>query len=164
MTGKYTRNGMSLLLMEGLRNMSAISNGLVCEPHHNSAILCKHSLDLKFTHTDPEFESVTGFRAEEVVGTSFYQYFHPLDAPVIQSCLKDLYAKGQVETPAYRFLAKDGSCVWLVTQWTLVRDSTTSTSTIASTVTPAPGVNHHSSHLTSSQSNGYILSIHSVVR
>jgi hypothetical protein len=41
-----------------------------------------------------------------------------------------LYAKGQVETPAYRFLAKDGSCIWIVSQWTLVRagDTTSASS------------------------------------
>ena len=110
------------------------------------------------------------------MGTSFYHYFHPLDAPVVESSLRDLYAKGQVETPAYRFLAKDGSVVWIVSQWTLVRDPTVPAAPVAAAAA-APVGGHQSAlplthcsrsanlqhHVNQSQSN-YILSIHFVIR
>ena len=124
------------------------------------------------------------------MGSSFFHYFHPLDAAVVDASLRDLYVKGQVETPAYRFLAKDGSVVWIVSQWTVVRDSGSSAAAAAANAVPAAGActhgqlpllthNSHSfqsthppaanqsanlqHHVNQSQSS-YILSVHFVIR
>uniref|UniRef100_A0AAR5PAB4 Hypoxia-inducible factor 1-alpha n=1 Tax=Dendroctonus ponderosae TaxID=77166 RepID=A0AAR5PAB4_DENPD len=92
-------------------------------PLPRQTFLTKHSMDMKFTHADDEFMVETlGYTPEDLIGTSVYEYHHAMDSDSIGSAFKCLFSKGQCETNRYRFLAKTGGYVWVVTQATLILD------------------------------------------
>ncbi|CAH1164562.1 unnamed protein product [Phaedon cochleariae] len=92
-------------------------------PLHNQAFLTKHGMDMKFTDADDELlQDILGYDADDLVGKSVYDYHHAMDSEAILSAYKCLFSKGQCETARYRFLAKTGGYVWVVTQATLIYD------------------------------------------
>ena len=87
-----------------------------------------------------------GYTASDLEGRSAYDFHHVLDHDVVMKSYKTsknllnhgpiftfalhilfffalVFAKGQVETPPYRFLARRGGYVWVQTQATLVYGS-----------------------------------------
>nr|WCO78504.1 hypoxia-inducible factor 1a [Strongylocentrotus intermedius] len=90
-----------------------------------SAFLTRHSMDMKFTYCDERIEQLMGYIPNELVGQSFYVYYHALDGQLIDKSYKDLYAKGQTSTGRYRFLAKNGGYMWLETQATIIYNNKT---------------------------------------
>ncbi|XP_060536115.1 hypoxia-inducible factor 1-alpha [Cylas formicarius] len=92
-------------------------------PLPRQTFLTKHSLDMKFTHADDEFMmNILGYTSEDLIGKSVYEYHHAMDSDSVGSAYKCLFSKGQCETNRYRFLAKTGGYVWVVTQATLIYD------------------------------------------
>ncbi|XP_074037050.1 hypoxia-inducible factor 1-alpha isoform X3 [Leptinotarsa decemlineata] len=92
-------------------------------PLPHQTFLTKHSLDMKFTHADDESMSqILGYDQEDLLGKSVFDYHHAMDSDSIHSAYKCLFSKGQCETGRYRFLAKTGGYVWVVTQATLIHD------------------------------------------
>lgn len=92
-------------------------------PLPRQTFLTKHSLNMKFTHADDEFmKNILGYEPDDLLGKSVYEYHHAMDSDSICSAYKCLFAKGQCETNRYRFLAKTGGYVWVVTQATLIYD------------------------------------------
>ncbi|XP_045129601.1 neuronal PAS domain-containing protein 4-like isoform X10 [Portunus trituberculatus] len=89
-------------------------------PLDKQTFVSRHSLDMKFTYVDSNVKEFCGYVSEELVGRSVYELHHALDTNLIQDAYKNLLNKGQVETSRYRFLARGGGYVWLVTQATLI--------------------------------------------
>ncbi|XP_050711494.1 protein similar-like isoform X5 [Eriocheir sinensis] len=89
-------------------------------PLDKQTFLSKHSLDMKFIYVDANVTSFCGYESDELVGRSVYELHHALDTMLIQEAYKNLLNKGQVETSRYRFLARGGGYIWLVTQATLI--------------------------------------------
>uniref|UniRef100_A0A2C9KF36 PAS domain-containing protein n=1 Tax=Biomphalaria glabrata TaxID=6526 RepID=A0A2C9KF36_BIOGL len=78
-------------------------------PLDSKTFLSKHSMDMHFTFCD-----------ERLVGVSSSPSF-------VQVCcfLFLVFAKGQTMTGAYRFLAKEGGYIWVITQATIINNSRT---------------------------------------
>lgn len=89
-------------------------------PLDKQTFVSRHSLDMKFTYVDNNVKEFCGYTSEDLVGRSVYDLYHALDTFLIQEAYKNLLNKGQVETSRYRFLARGGGYVWLVTQATLI--------------------------------------------
>ncbi|XP_025831402.1 hypoxia-inducible factor 1-alpha-like [Agrilus planipennis] len=58
----------------------------------------------------------------DLMGQNLYEYSHPCDHEEFKEILSALFSKGQCETSRYRFLAKTGGYVWVLTQATLIHD------------------------------------------
>ncbi|XP_075392722.1 hypoxia-inducible factor 3-alpha [Tenrec ecaudatus] len=103
---------------------------LICEaiPHPGSlepplgrgAFLSRHSLDMKFTYCDERISEVAGYRPEDLIGCSAYEYIHALDSDAVSKSIHTLLSKGQAVTGQYRFLAQSGGYLWTQTQATVV--------------------------------------------
>ncbi|XP_021930800.1 endothelial PAS domain-containing protein 1-like isoform X2 [Zootermopsis nevadensis] len=89
-------------------------------PLDHQTFLSKHSLDMKFTYADDRIGDFLGYNPEELLGKSVYEYHHALDSEAVEKGFKSLFSKGQCETGIYRFLAKNGGYVWVLTQATLI--------------------------------------------
>nr|XP_045625678.1 hypoxia-inducible factor 1-alpha-like isoform X2 [Procambarus clarkii] len=89
-------------------------------PLDKQTFVSKHSLDMKFTYVDDNVGEYCGYTTEELMGRSLYEMHHALDSDLVKDAYKTLRSKGQVETGRYRFLARAGGYVWLVTQATLI--------------------------------------------
>uniref|UniRef100_A0A3P9L7H0 Hypoxia inducible factor 1 subunit alpha, like n=1 Tax=Oryzias latipes TaxID=8090 RepID=A0A3P9L7H0_ORYLA len=109
---------------------------LLCEPiPHPSSVefpldtctfLTRHSMDLRFTHCEGRVTELVGYKPEDLVGRSAYEFYHALDSDHMKKSLHTLLSKGQVSTSHYRFLANNGGFVWAETQATVLYSSKTS--------------------------------------
>ncbi|XP_037320617.2 hypoxia inducible factor 1 subunit alpha, like [Pungitius pungitius] len=109
---------------------------LLCEPiPHPSSVefpldtrtfLTRHSMDLQFTHCEGRVTELVGYKPEDLIGRSAYEYHHALDSDHVNKSLHTLLSKGQVSTRHYRFLANGGGFVWAETQATVLYSSKTS--------------------------------------
>ncbi|KAM6932255.1 hypoxia inducible factor 1 subunit alpha, like [Lycodopsis pacificus] len=109
---------------------------LLCEPiPHPSSVefpldthtfLTRHSMDLHFTHCEGRVTELVGYKPEDLIGHSAYEFHHALDSDHVNKSLHTLMSKGQVSTRHYRFLANGGGFVWTETQATVLYSSRTS--------------------------------------
>ncbi|XP_055700385.1 protein similar isoform X2 [Phlebotomus papatasi] len=91
-------------------------------PLGSKTFLTKHSLDLKFSYVDEKMYSLLGYQSQHLLGKSLYELHHGADSDNLMGMFKSLLSKGQMETSGYRFLARAGGYVWVVTQATIVYD------------------------------------------
>ncbi|KAG5670956.1 hypothetical protein PVAND_001185 [Polypedilum vanderplanki] len=111
---------------DGYRQLLAIGRPLahpsnIEVPLGSSTFLTKHTLDMKFSFVDsPKMFELMGYKPEHLLGKSLYEYHHGSDSESLMSSFKCLISKGQTETNRYRFLARNGGYVWIVTQATVV--------------------------------------------
>uniref|UniRef100_A0A336K5R8 CSON002255 protein n=1 Tax=Culicoides sonorensis TaxID=179676 RepID=A0A336K5R8_CULSO len=84
--------------------------------------LTKHSLDMKFSYVDDKMLSLLGYRPEHLLSKSLFSLHHGADSSSLLGAFKTLINKGQSETHRYRYLARCGGYVWVVTQATVVYD------------------------------------------
>ncbi|XP_072023282.1 hypoxia-inducible factor 1-alpha-like isoform X2 [Amphiura filiformis] len=94
-------------------------------PLDGQTFLTRHSMDMKFTYCDDRIKELLGYESKELVGRSFYDFYHALDNAAIEKCHRDLFAKGQTRTGSYRFLAKEGGYAWLQTEATVIYSNKT---------------------------------------
>ncbi|TMS07502.1 Hypoxia-inducible factor 3-alpha [Larimichthys crocea] len=89
---------------------------LLCEPiPHPSSVefpldtctfLTRHSMDLRFTHCEGRVTELVGYKPDDLIGRSAYEFHHALDSDHVNKSLHTLLSKGQVNTSHYRFLGK----------------------------------------------------------
>lgn len=91
----------------------------------SKTFLSKHNMDMSFTYCDERITDLVGFDNDKLVGESIYNYHHALDSENLEKSYKQLFSKGQVMTDRYRFLAKNGGYVWVVTQATIIYNNRT---------------------------------------
>ncbi|XP_031848745.2 HIF-1 transcription factor component sima isoform X1 [Nomia melanderi] len=89
-------------------------------PLGRHTFLSKHTLSMKFTYADEKLAEYLGWKSEELMGQSVFEFYHALDNLALDKSFKSLFSKGQCETVAYRFLGKRGGYAWVVTQATLI--------------------------------------------
>ncbi|XP_011607021.2 hypoxia inducible factor 1 subunit alpha, like isoform X3 [Takifugu rubripes] len=109
---------------------------LLCEPiPHPSSVeflldtytfLTRHSMDLRFTHCEGRVTELVGYKPDDLIGRSAFEFHHALDSDHISKSLRTLLSKGQVSTRHYRFLANNGGFVWAETQATVLYSGKTS--------------------------------------
>ncbi|KAG7478517.1 hypoxia-inducible factor 1-alpha-like [Solea senegalensis] len=109
---------------------------LLCEPiPHPSSVefpldtctfLTRHSMDLRFTHCEGRVTELIGYKPDDLIGRSAYEFHHALDSDHVNKSLHTLLTKGQVSTSHYRFLANSGGFVWAETQATVLYSNKTS--------------------------------------
>uniref|UniRef100_A0A0B6YT30 Hypoxia-inducible factor 1-alpha n=1 Tax=Arion vulgaris TaxID=1028688 RepID=A0A0B6YT30_9EUPU len=92
-------------------------------PLDSKTFLSKHSMDMHFIFCDERIKELAGYDCEGMIGQSLYDFHHALDSEVIDKAFKDLFSKGQTVTGSYRFLARHGGYIWVVTQATIINNS-----------------------------------------
>ncbi|KAL5007977.1 hypothetical protein ScPMuIL_013558 [Solemya velum] len=118
-----TENGISSFLLAIAEPIPHPSN--IESPLDSRTFLSRHSMDMKFTYCDERIKELIGYNSEKLIGHSLFNYHHALDSDIVVKAFKDLFAKGQTMTGQYRFLAKKGGYVWIITQGTIIYNSRT---------------------------------------
>ncbi|MBC8079364.1 MAG: PAS domain S-box protein, partial [Gorillibacterium sp.] len=97
-------------LVESERNYRLISE-------NSQDFIARLSADdtLTYIYTSPACYSILGFKPEEMIGTSAYDYCHPDDLTEISTFVKDSVLAQKFKTYIHRFRRKDGSYIWLET-------------------------------------------------
>ncbi|CAG5134818.1 unnamed protein product, partial [Candidula unifasciata] len=94
-------------------------------PLDSKTFLSKHGMDMHFLICDDRIQELAGYSCKDMIGQSLYDFHHALDSDVIDKAFKDLFSKGQTMTGSYRFLARHGGYIWVVTQATIINNSRT---------------------------------------
>ena len=82
----------------------------------NSAdIICTHKATGEFDFVSPSVSALTGYSTTELVGKSAMKYIFPEDRPLYAAKLINAGTHITNEAIQYRFLAKNGSYIWLET-------------------------------------------------
>ena len=78
--------------------------------------------------------SITGFKPEEITGTSAFDHAHPDDGPQIRAALEEAVEKGTHHTIEYRTLCKDGGYKWIEVSGKVVQNDQTGQKEIVAVV------------------------------
>ncbi len=82
---------------------------------YSSDIITKYDLQGICTYVSPSIERVLGYKPEEIIGQSVFDYFHPNDLKTKRRLFRRLL-DGEADDPVcYRIRRKDDTYVWLET-------------------------------------------------
>ncbi|XP_061077284.1 basic helix-loop-helix ARNT-like protein 1 isoform X2 [Conger conger] len=78
----------------------------------------RHAIDGKFVFVDQRATAILAYLPQELLGTSFYEYFHQDDIGHLAECHKQvLQMREKINTNLYKFKVKDGSFITLRSRW-----------------------------------------------
>jgi PAS domain S-box-containing protein len=89
-------------------------------------IIATYGLDGVFEYVSPSIEGAMGYRPEELVGRSFWQFMHPDDVEGLRAAFAAyLKAGAGASSPRvpYRGVRKDGQLIWLEAHPMVIRDA-----------------------------------------
>uniref|UniRef100_A0A671PN13 Aryl hydrocarbon receptor nuclear translocator-like protein 1 n=2 Tax=Sinocyclocheilus anshuiensis TaxID=1608454 RepID=A0A671PN13_9TELE len=78
----------------------------------------RHTIDGKFVFVDQRATAILAYLPQELLGTSFYEYFHQDDIGHLAECHRQvLQMREKINTNCYKFKIKDGSFITLRSRW-----------------------------------------------
>ena len=89
-------------------------------------IIATYGLDGVFEYVSPSIEGAMGYRPEELVGRSFWQFMHPDDVEDLKAAFAAYLKAGPgASSPRvpYRGVRRDGQVVWLEAHPIVIRDA-----------------------------------------
>merc|ERR1719397_1764213 len=97
--------------------------GLEPEATHGVEFTSRHSTDGRFSYVDQRVTLLLGYLPQELNGTSLYEHIQYDDIPAISECHRNaLKSPQEVQSPFFRFRAKDGKFVKLESKWKQFRN------------------------------------------
>uniref|UniRef100_A0A673HUN0 Aryl hydrocarbon receptor nuclear translocator-like protein 1 n=1 Tax=Sinocyclocheilus rhinocerous TaxID=307959 RepID=A0A673HUN0_9TELE len=78
----------------------------------------RYAIDGKFVFVDQRATAILAYLPQELLGTSFYEYFHQDDIGHLAECHRQvLQMREKIHTNCYKFKIKDGSFITLRSRW-----------------------------------------------
>ncbi len=88
-------------------------------------LIDKRNLEGYFTYLSPLSKKILGYKESELIGKLFFDFIHPDDLALMKTYHKKLINEQKHPIVKYRFKKKNNSYVWLETNTSLFRNSTT---------------------------------------
>ncbi|XP_029614880.1 aryl hydrocarbon receptor nuclear translocator-like protein 1 isoform X3 [Salmo trutta] len=97
---------------------------IISQPSHEdirvkpTEYVSRHAIDGKFVFVDQRATAILAYLPQELLGTSFYEYFHQDDIGHLAECHRQvLQMREKISTNCYKFKIKDGSFIMLRSCW-----------------------------------------------
>jgi PAS domain S-box-containing protein len=90
---------------------------------HSTDMLSRQAPDGTILYASPVSLTLLGYSAEELIGTSVFEYCHPDDLEAMRAASARLLGHADIETLTYRIRRADGQYVWFETTSQAVRDA-----------------------------------------
>ena len=78
---------------------------------------------MHYRYVTPSHERVLGYKSDELIGKSIFEFVHPDDIDMVQSKVLAAIEKRQPDSAEFRFRHHDGYYLWLETNGSLALDS-----------------------------------------
>jgi PAS domain S-box-containing protein len=88
---------------------------------HSTELICTHTPEGIYLYVSPSCRTLLGYEPDELVGHSFYQFFHPEDAATFKRTYGSTGSSIQTYAQAHRLRRKDGKYIWVETTGSFVR-------------------------------------------
>ena len=82
---------------------------------YSTDMISRHTPDGTYLFASPACRALTGYEADELVGLSAYQFFHPNDVEQITGTHSAILERPDTDTVSYRLRRKDGAYIWFET-------------------------------------------------
>ncbi|MBD1936981.1 PAS domain S-box protein [Microcoleus sp. FACHB-68] len=92
---------------------------------HATDMIGRHTPEGVYLYTSPACRTLLGYEPDELVGHSAYEFFHPEDVPVIQTCQSNILEQPDTYTVTYRIRRKDNRYIWFESTGRSVRNPDT---------------------------------------
>ncbi|OFY84960.1 MAG: hypothetical protein A3F72_18430 [Bacteroidetes bacterium RIFCSPLOWO2_12_FULL_35_15] len=76
-------------------------------------IISLHGIDLKFIYISDSVERILGYKPDELLGKTPFDFIHTDDIEYLKSRLEEMPNRNSVKFSEYRFKKKDGTYLWL---------------------------------------------------
>jgi PAS domain S-box-containing protein len=129
------RNGWVTSLFAVARDITERKRAEIAlrESEERHRFLAEHSMDMlsrlgpdgTILYASPVSVRLLGYAAQELIGTSIFEYCHPEDLEAMRAVSARLLGSGGVETLTYRIRRRDGHYTWFETTCQGVRDPKT---------------------------------------
>ncbi|MBM3449847.1 MAG: PAS domain S-box protein [Armatimonadetes bacterium] len=80
---------------------------------HATDLICRYSPDGVCLYASPSAVTITGYKPNELIGRSAYDFIHPDDAESSAATHVKVLMADARETVTYRFRRKDGVWIWM---------------------------------------------------
>lgn len=81
---------------------------------HGSDMLSLFDAELNYLYCDESIDRILGYKPDQLIGTSAWQFIHPEDIPMLKEALASgLASVDQIEIPEFRFKDAAGGWRWL---------------------------------------------------
>jgi PAS domain S-box-containing protein len=81
----------------------------------SSDFIARFRVDGVLLYASPACRTLLGYASEELVGRSYYDFFHPSDVDAVRDQIRAASGSGSGVAVSYRVRRKDGEYVWLET-------------------------------------------------
>lgn len=82
---------------------------------NSTDMISKHTMDGVYTYVSPACHALLGYKPEDLVGQTAYDFFHPDDLAAVKETHSLVRGLPDTRTVSYRIRRKDGSYTWFET-------------------------------------------------
>ncbi|HEX8549100.1 MAG TPA: PAS domain S-box protein [Cytophagaceae bacterium] len=89
---------------------------------NSTDIISRHGLDGTITYISPSCIPITGYSAEELLGRTAFDFYHPEDLAYMQHAYEEVALVPDSNIAVFRFRRKDGTYVWFESIGKTIKD------------------------------------------
>lgn len=92
---------------------------------NSTDMIARHDKNGDFIYVSPSSRTLLGFKPEELVGHTAFEFVHPDDIKMVEESLQKISKESSISTTTFRIKCKDGNYRWFETKSKAIFDDVT---------------------------------------